>query len=84
MPYNLHFRLYIPCSLFAWLRNVSYNDAFGDPCNPNEDGDAFPDTSDACPFDPVHDGVGNPCNHDEDGDGCLDWVDTQPFNPLFC
>ncbi len=69
-----------------------WDDAVGDPCNHDEDGDGYNDYIDECPFDPEkkhpgecgcgdwEDPIGRPCNHDEDEDGFLDWEEDCPFS----
>ncbi len=53
-------------------------DGLGDACDPDDDNDGVPDTSDAFPFDPGEsvdtdgDGIGNVADGDDDGDGQSD------------
>jgi hypothetical protein len=60
----------------------------GDACDPDDDGDGWPDGEDACPFvpdpgqaDSDGDGAGDSCDPDDDQDGTPDLEDSCPYHP---
>jgi uncharacterized protein (TIGR03382 family) len=67
-------------------------DGFGDECDPDADGDTFPNEIDNCPgvinpflavsggqIDTDADGIGDACDNDDDNDGCSDASDNCPL-----
>ena len=62
-------------------------DAQGDVCDPDDDNDGVPDTSDKFPKNPAessdfdNDGVGDNADTDDDNDGVPDTTDKFPKNP---
>jgi len=70
------------------------NDALGDACDSDDDGDGVPDETDAFPLDATesvdtdNDGVGNNADTDDDGDGVSDQQEaidgTDPLDAVSC